>query len=354
MRVRNLKIGALLLVAQAATAAELPSHLVVLQYHHVSAEMPASTSIGPAQFGQHMQWLADNGFSVVALPESLTKLRAGQALPDKSVAITFDDGYADNYAAAFPVLRERGWPFTMFVHSAPIDAGREGRVTWDELREMAQAGATIANHTTTHAYLNRKEEDESNEVWLERIRFEIETDEARILAETGQSVKILAYPFGESNVRVRALVTELGYVAFGQHSGPVGAKSDFTNLPRFPLSGPYSKMDTFATKMLTLPMAMVSVTPGSMSKEGDLLYDEAAPSLELVIAHDGAIPALSCFASGQGAIRVIELDVGFYEIRPNEALPVGRSRYNCTFSSGISGRFYWYSYPWIRRGPEDK
>lgn len=346
--------AALLLCMQCLHAAEVPRHLVVLQYHHVSTDTPASTSISPEQFEQHMQWLADNDFTVSPLPEAVRSIRAGRPLQDRTVAITFDDGYVNNFHAAFPVLRERGWPFTVFVNSDPVDAGSKGWVSWDQIREMADSGAHILNHTKTHAFLIRRSAGESESDWLERVQEEIEVAEVRIREETGQSEKILAYPYGESNRAVRALVARLGYIAFGQQSGPVGAGGDFTDLPRFPLSGPYSAMDSYATKMRSLPMPILSARPLSRSEDGVLFFDEARPGLEISVALEGRLPPLNCFASGQGAIPVKEATSRMFIVEAPEPLPVGRSRYNCTLASGMAGRYYWYSFPWVRRGPDNE
>lgn len=331
-----------------ATDPSVPPHLIVLQYHHVSTSAPASTSIAPAQFAAHIDWLAANGFTVVSLPEALQQLRAGTALQDKSVAITFDDGYLDIYTAAFPILRERQLPFTVFVNSAPHDASQAGWASWDQLREMAESGATIANHTTSHLFMIRRIEDETAQEWQQRLGGEIEWAEQRILDETGQSHKILAYPYGESDPAIRALAEELGYSAFGQQSGAVGKTSDFANLPRFPLSGPYSALESFKTKMLSLPLAVSDANPSSRSGNNLLFNDEARPMLTLRLATEGT-RALDCFASGQGAIPVDRDEDGSYRIQAAKPLPVGRSRYNCTRASRWPGRYYWYSYAWIRR-----
>jgi biofilm PGA synthesis lipoprotein PgaB len=349
----SLIIGTLLSILgqQSALADAVPSHLTVLQYHHVSSSTPASTSISPEQFNEHLLWLEDNNFQVVPLAEALAKIQAGKTLPDKTVAITFDDGYLDNYATAFPLLRQRNWPFTVFINSAPHDAGRTGWASWEQLREMSAAGASIANHTTFHGFLIRRKDGESKADWLERIRLDIEFAERRIKEETNQSHKILAYPYGESNQEIRQLVTEMGFTAFGQQSGPVGASSNFTDLPRFPLSGIYSLLDTFKTKMLSLPMEVKRATPISASGDNTLAYSEGRPVLMLQLAtkeHN----SLNCFASGQGAIPVEPKGEGIYEIQAPMDISSGRSRYNCTHSSKWPGRFYWYSYAWVRRNSD--
>jgi biofilm PGA synthesis lipoprotein PgaB len=337
-----------------AMADETPvPHLVVLQYHHVSSATPASTSISPQQFASHLNWLADNGFHVVPLAEALDKIRAGEALPDKTAAITFDDGYLDNYTTAFPLLKERGWPFTIFVNPAPHDAGQSGWASWEQLREMAAAGATIANHTSDHSFLIRRNQGESDEAWLDRNRQDIERAEQRIEEETGQSHKLLAYPYGESNKAIRKLITDMGFIAFGQQSGSVSGSSDFADLPRFPLSGIYSALDSFKTKMLSLPMDVAEVTPATASRDNILAYSESQPLLTLKLANKEP-KTLNCFASGQGAIQVETKSAGIYAIQAAESLATGRSRYNCTYASNWPGRFYWYSYAWIRRDKNEQ
>ena len=327
--------------------AESPANgLVVLQYHHISTSTPASTSISPEQFRAHMNWLADNGFTIVDLPAALEQLRQGKPLPDKTAAITFDDGYRNIYTNGFPILRERDWPFTIFVNTDPHDAGLAAWASWDELREMAAAGATLANHTASHLFMLRQRATESETAWLDHLAEEISRAQMRIKTETGQDHRLFAYPYGESNRKVRALVNELGYTAFGQQSGPIGPDSDFTDLPRFPLSGPYAAIETFSTKMLSLPMPIADAQPDSQSGDGTLRYSETQPELRLML-HDNRSLTLNCFASGQGAIPVLAQGNGRYVIRAAASLPIGRSRYNCTYASNQRGRFYWYSWAWV-------
>lgn len=344
---------ALLSATQALAATETPAHLVVLQYHHVSTTTPASTSISPQQFTEHMDWLADNGYTVADLPAALALIQSGAALPDKTVAITFDDGYLDIYQTAFPLLRERGWPFTVFVNPAPHDAGQRGWASWEQLREMAAAGASIANHTTSHVFMIRRLANESTSAWLQRLRSEIENAEQRIEEETGQSHKLLAYPYGESDQQVRQLISDLGFIAFGQQSGSIASYSDFTDLPRFPLSGTYSAMVSFKTKMQSLPMVVTAATPLTRSGENLLDHDEDRPALKLQLAHPSQL-ILNCFASGQGAINVTYTGSGSYNIEAPEPLPIGLSRYNCTHAGNSAGRYHWYSYAWIRRNRDEQ
>jgi peptidoglycan/xylan/chitin deacetylase (PgdA/CDA1 family) len=88
---------------------------VILQYHHVSNDTPAATSISPELFAAHMAYVEELGYEVVSLSELVRSLREGKVIKQDMVVITFDDGYTNNMAAIKGELVPRGWPFTIFV-----------------------------------------------------------------------------------------------------------------------------------------------------------------------------------------------------------------------------------------------
>ncbi|WP_081666009.1 polysaccharide deacetylase family protein [Marinimicrobium sp. LS-A18] len=324
---------------------------VVLQYHHVSESTPASTSVTPKRFRSHMDYLESHDFDVVPLEALVEALRSGEPLPDRTVAITFDDAYESVYSAAYPMLKERGWPFTVFVNTDPLDQGKGGFTSWDQLREMAEHGATIANHSTKHNHLQRRKAGESQGQWRERIESEVVDAERRIKEETGQNHKMLAYPYGEYNNEVKDLLASLGYVAFGQQSGPIGDHSDLRALPRFPFGGPYGEIEEFATKAQTRAMPIESVELYADS-ELEQPLDEvvvaagARPVLVLNLEQDNLAGRINCFAGGQGAIET-RVEGRQLITQPGKPLTPGRTRYNCTAGTGESGRFYWFSQQWL-------
>jgi len=329
---------------------------VVLQYHHVSDTTPGATSVTPERFREHMDYLAEWDFEVVPLETLVELLREGQALPDRTVAITFDDAYESVYDTAFPLLKKRGWPFTVFVNTAPLDAHKGGFVSWEQLREMAKAGASIANHSTEHNHLQRLKPGESRKQWRERIRVEVMDAEQRIREQTGQSHRILAYPYGEYDHQVTALLEELEFAAFGQQSGPLGSLDDLLTLPRFPFGGPYGDLEDFATKVNTKPLPLESVQLYA-DWEADLPLADLVvaggdrPVLKLNLAREGLVSRINCFASGQGAIET-RVEGQSLLVRADKPLSPGRTRYNCTAGSSEPGRFHWFSQQWLVTGPE--
>jgi peptidoglycan/xylan/chitin deacetylase (PgdA/CDA1 family) len=324
-----------------------PASAVILQYHHVSTATPRVTSVNADEFRQHLEYLRDNDFTVLRLEEIVATLRNGGALPDRTAAITFDDGYRNNYDAAYPMLREFGWPFTLFISSDLVGSNDALYLNWDQIREMAGNGATIANHGITHLYLLARDGAEDDVAWLQRIEYEIVTAEARIEQETGQSHKLFAYPYGEYDRAIQSLVERLGFVGLGQHSGPVNASSDFTALPRFPFSGVYAALNTFETKVQSLAFDVVLVSPETP------VTDQQMPEAMLDFNGMYRFDALNCFNNNEPMQVTVE-DEREQQFRVTPLVPntARRFRYNCT-APAREGRFYWYSVPWVNPALDD-
>lgn len=315
---------------------------VILQYHHVSTETPPVTSLSMDAFRTHMLYLQENAFTILPLEQVVRDLQEGNFLPDKTAVITFDDAYTSVYEAAFPLLRELNWPFTVFVTSGLVGSNNRLYATWEQLREMADSGATLANHTVSHPYLLDRDNDLDDERWLEQVRQEIEQAESTIAEQTGQSHKLLAYPYGEYNDAIQALVKELGYIGIAQHSGPVNAASDFTALPRFPFSGIYASMNTFPTKVLSLAFTLDNFSPTSpvtSSQSPDAILDFSSEQTGL--------SQLACFNNNERiAVSLENAENNSYQVSTHVVNRSRRFRYNCTAPYG-GGRFYWYSIPWV-------
>lgn len=331
---------------------------VVLQYHHVSDSTPASTSTSPERFAMHLAVLEQSGFEIVRLDDLVESLVAGTPLPDRVAAITFDDGYRSIYDAAWPLLKRRGWPFTVFVNTEPHDRRSPLFMSWAQLRELHAGGATIANHTVSHAHLLGAPDQASGAAWRERVKAEITGAEARIREEIGVAPKLFAWPFGEFDARLLDVLGELGYIGFGQQSGPLAAFSDRRALPRFPFGGPYGDRADFITKVesLAFPLlngpASIRLRTAAGQPLNDAVLEAAArPVLMLELGPEFDPGRLSCFVSGQGR-ALLGVAQGWVRVQAEQALDAGSGRYNCTAPSGQRGRFFWFSQPWFVRQPE--
>ncbi|WP_298632956.1 polysaccharide deacetylase family protein [uncultured Umboniibacter sp.] len=330
---------------------------VILQYHHVSNDTPASTSISPEMFAAHMAYVEELGYEVVPLSELVVSLRNGNAIADDVVAITFDDGYADNMAAIKSEIVPRDWPFTIFVPPLLIDQRLHGYMSWDELNELKRLGGELSNHSWEHNHLAAKLPNESDEAWLTRFREDLLKAEARIEEMTGESNRILAYPYGEFSPQMLEVLSEEGFAAVGQQSGAVGELSELGHLPRFPFGGPYGTVEDFHTKVRTLAMPVESVV---LKNKGEVLtshileYGSAWPQAHLTLQEGSGvdISGINCFASGLGVQAVTSDGEHSFSVLADGALQVGRSRYNCTAGSNQRHRFYWFSVPVVQLSAE--
>ena len=252
---------------------------VVLQYHHVGTDTPPSTSTAPDRFAMHLDYLEQSGFEVVRLEDLVKAHAAGGPLPDRAAAITFDDGYRSIYEAAWPLLKRRGWPFTVFVNSAPHDRGSPLFMSWDQLRELSEGGATIANHTVSHPHLLERLPGQDEAAWRRWVMSEITDAQARIRQEIGAAPKLFAWPFGEFDAALVDVLGELGFTGFGQQSGPLAVFSDPRALPRFPFGGPYGEREDFITKAESLPFPLAAGGDSIrlLTASGQALEDARAP-----------------------------------------------------------------------------
>jgi peptidoglycan/xylan/chitin deacetylase (PgdA/CDA1 family) len=159
--------------------------------------------VPPSDFAAQLAYLAEHGYRTIGLEEVAGYL-AGERRdppPPRSVVLTFDDGYRDNYEAAYPLLKKHGFRATIFMVSGFVD--RPGYLTWAQLREMAASGITIGGHTLSHPDLTR----------LKPVDVMREVAESKAILEhgIGRPVHFFAYPSGRYNQQVVEALKAAGY-----------------------------------------------------------------------------------------------------------------------------------------------
>jgi peptidoglycan/xylan/chitin deacetylase (PgdA/CDA1 family) len=338
---------ALLLSLLLIPTSQADDHAVALIYHHVNVDTPALTSVTPDVFEQHLNYLAEHQFNVWPLSRILDALDKKRALPANTVAITFDDAYGSIYTEAFPRLKKRNWPFTIFVSSEGIDKGYGDYLNWDQLREMAKAGNEIGNHSHSHAHLVRRLKGESSARWQTRVRADIKMAAERIKQEIGTAPPLFAYPYGEYSQALKAIVRSLGYRGIAQQSGAIGAHTDFLAIPRFPMATNYADLERFATAVNTRPLPVTAVSVRGAAEESW----RPIKSLRLTLAAgDYAAHQLGCYrASGTPlAMTTISERPLVVSVVVSGTQEAGRHKINCAVPvNDSSGDFYWYSHQWL-------
>jgi peptidoglycan/xylan/chitin deacetylase (PgdA/CDA1 family) len=304
----------------------------VVMYHRFGDGRYPSTNIALEQFEAHLAELSKDKYTVLPLPEIVAALESGEPLPEYAVAITVDDAYRSFWEEAVPRLRERGFPFTLFVATEPVGRDSDDFMTWDQLRELAAMElATIGSQTHSHPHMPAQSQAEN----LEELRTSQEIFEDRL----GTAPELLAYPYGEYALSVQAAAREAGFVAgFGQHSGVIGRTSDRFALPSFPLNESFGDLERFRLAVNALPLPTRDVVP----EDARLAPADNPPNYGFTVAGDvGSLERLTCFASGRGKVAVQTIADRRVEVRLDKPFPPGRARINCTMP-GPDNRWRWF------------
>lgn len=193
------------------------SQVTALTYHSIS-EQPLSEheylSVRPDDFAVQLDFLQQEGYRFI-FADQLSQARG------RTVILTFDDGYADNYTVAFPMLQERGLKATVFMATSLI--GRPGYLNEEQLKEMADSGLiSIQSHTASHHHLNG--------LTKEQVMEEYQASQRELERITGQSVEAVAYPYGEANIRTAALA--LGCYRYAYITDGRGLPLLYSRIPR--------------------------------------------------------------------------------------------------------------------------
>ncbi|MEJ2575087.1 MAG: polysaccharide deacetylase family protein [Gammaproteobacteria bacterium] len=336
--------------------AQAADHAAILLYHHINSETPPSTSVSPAVFRRHLDFLAARGYSVLPLSRILTTLVKGGSLPDKAVAITFDDAYRSVLTTAAPLLEKHGWPFTVFVSTQAVDDGYGDYLSWDDLRELIRAGAEIGNHSYSHAHLVRHRAGESDQQWRARVEADIRRPQRDLHDRLGVTPTLFSYPYGEYTAELQRIVGSLGYFGIAQQSGAVGDGFNKLAVPRFPMATHYEDMRRFAVSVDSRPLPVSKVAGGPRV----LVAGESGPhSLAFDLGPgDYRAAQLACYDSGSGSRLQLSRRRAAGVTRVSMPLPkwgAGRRKINCTApSSHDPGVYFWYSHLWLVKQPDGK
>ncbi len=176
----------------------------IMMYHHVNYSRSTEMDhVSPENFEKHMRFLKTHHYQVIGLDELVKTIQAGRPLPRKSVVISFDDGYQDNYQYAFKILKKYQFPAVLFVLTERLE--KKGYLTWNELKEMAGQGIIIGSHSRNHDYLP--------ELSFGKQKKEIK-ESKRILEEgLGITVEYFSYPLGGFSDTIKFMVRKAGYKA---------------------------------------------------------------------------------------------------------------------------------------------
>jgi peptidoglycan/xylan/chitin deacetylase (PgdA/CDA1 family) len=177
----------------------------ILMYHNIDTNgKNSSLSVSPENFKDQMEFLSRYNYNVISLSELCRAKAEGERLPHNTVVLTFDDGYADNYYSAWPVLKKYNFPATIFVIVNSI--GEEGYLTYPQIREMVSSDIVeIGSHSLGGDYLPSKA--------LAVLEQEIGQSKRTLDAQLNKEIEFFSYPIGGFIPEMQEMLKKYGYKA---------------------------------------------------------------------------------------------------------------------------------------------
>jgi peptidoglycan/xylan/chitin deacetylase (PgdA/CDA1 family) len=200
----------------------------VIQYHKIDKPGHGSLVRGgftpPQRFARQMAFLKECGFVFYTASGLIEHFIEHDAFPENGIAVTFDDGWQDNYTNAFPVLQALGLVATVYIvpscigeqSTKAVAEGENARehLSSKQVREMSEAGIEFGSHSLNHRLLHQLPHKE--------IVLEVEEAKRQIEEVTGKECKTFAYPAGYYNKLAQQIIADAGHIAaFSTTYGPV-------------------------------------------------------------------------------------------------------------------------------------
>lgn len=180
----------------------------ILCYHKVFPKAEQEFEVSTENFEKQMKFIKES-FLVVSLKDFIDHIDSKTPYTSNTVIVTFDDGDKSIYKYALPILKKYDVPMTLFLYS---NVTKEKRgLTWEEIKEMSDYGIDFGSHGQNHIYLTRKDENETEAQYEEKIKQELNESKREIEEKTGKPVKCLAYPYGKYNTYVEKEALKAGY-----------------------------------------------------------------------------------------------------------------------------------------------
>jgi peptidoglycan/xylan/chitin deacetylase (PgdA/CDA1 family) len=186
----------------------------VLNYHRFGPTVADSMTVTKPVFEAQLNWLKDNGYTVIPLRTLVDYLRGqGPPPPAKAAVITADDGHKSVYTELLPIVRRHHIPVTLFIYPSAI-SNASYALTWDQLKELQQTGLfDIQSHTLWSPNFKKDRKKLSPEAYQKFVEEQLKKSKAILEKKLGGTVDLLAWPFGIYDDYLEKEAEKAGYVA---------------------------------------------------------------------------------------------------------------------------------------------
>lgn len=276
----------------ALLAVDNAQYVNVLCYHRFQ-EMDIKTvksrasgdpySVNIPDFEVQMQYLKDEGYTVVTMKKFLAWYDGKEVLPDKSVVITIDDGYESGYTKAYPVLKKYNYPFTMYIYNVFYPKAGSS-LKKDEVQTMLKDGLVeFGSHSMTHPVLTKREKNNEQQ-YLKFLRYEIADSKAPLEKKLALTLDTLAYPYGAYSSDIEPFAQKAGFKAAFSVVSSFCTRDDGRFALKRTMIFSNTSMKHFREILEKKPLKIKVVSPA----DGDIIV-ERAPELKAVLEDDSMI-----------------------------------------------------------------
>lgn len=290
--------------------------VTVLGYHDFSKTKRATQMLLPTEkFRKQMQAIRELGLKVITMEDFLAWKRGEKKITDKSVLITIDDGWKSVYTDAYPVLKEFGYPFTVFLYTNYVDGGGSA-LTTEMIKEMQKNGCTIGSHSVSHPYPTavKAERAKGPDAFSAYLKKEFGESRKILKQKFGGNVTTYAYPGGFVTGEMLPIATESGYEClFTVLPGKVTRSTSSFTLPRYIILGTHDYIFRNATSFKATGSsaasdgAIVQSTPHPVKPEPGALIPDRMPmiSADLSKVENLDVPSLVMRVAGFGKVPAV-------------------------------------------------
>lgn len=237
-------------VEPSSTVQDDATRVSILGYHDFSESLPETAMrIRTSKFRKQMEAIKQLGLTVITLDDYLAWKRGEKSLPERCVLLTLDDGWKSVYTDAFPILKEFGYPFSLYLYKNYVDGGGKA-LTTSMIQEMIKSGASIGSHSVTHPFPGdvKSRVKKGADVLDAYLRSEMGESQRFLESKFSHKVNTYAYPGGFHLEEMFKLADEFKYVSlFTVIPGKVKRSTPDKTTPRYMILGNYDKVFELAT-----------------------------------------------------------------------------------------------------------
>jgi len=190
------------------------ARVAILAYHRFGPAVADSMTTRTSTFRAQLVYLRKHEYHVIPLSAWLAwRLRGGPAPPARSVVITADDGHRSVFTEMLPLVREFGFPVTLFIYPSAISNAKYA-MTWDELRSLKATGLfDIQSHTYWHPNFATEKRRLAPEAYREFVRTQLTRPRTVLQQKLGVNAVVVAWPFGIYDDELLEMGADAGYTA---------------------------------------------------------------------------------------------------------------------------------------------